>query len=385
MANTNRTFFGKSSEMLQLKQMIKRCADTDASVLISGETGTGKEVMCRELHQQSSRKNGPFVPINCAAIPAALLESELFGFSKGAFTGAISDRAGRFQLANSGTLFLDEIGDMPLELQAKMLRVLEERVVEPIGGTEAKPIDVRIIAATHRDLNEMVKKGTFRQDLYFRINVLPIRIPSIIERKGDILSLCQFFARKHAKGNSPISFTPESAEVLLAYSWPGNVREISNLMMRFSVLHAGEKIEIRNLPSYLLPDELVGIIEKLSSRSNERGMLEDNPGLKESDAFGELEPELDHEQNKDNESEYACEEISSAGIEGILRLSHSISSIPEEGIQAKKLMANIEIELIKAALRQSKGSVSQAAQLLSLQRTTLIQKVARYNIATSFL
>ncbi len=371
--------------MRQLKQLITRCAGSDASVLIAGETGTGKEVMCRELHQQSNRKSGPFVPINCAAIPAALLESELFGFAKGAFTGAISDRTGRFQLANKGTLFLDEIGDMPLELQAKMLRVLEERIVEPVGSTESRPIDVRIVAATHRDLNDMVKSGAFRQDLYFRLNVLPIRIPPISERKNDILSLCQFFARKHAKGAPPISFTPSSAEVLLAYDWPGNVREVSNLMMRFSVLHAGEKIEIRNLPAYLLPDGLVEIIEKLPKCTGEEELSGDDFEFSEGEVSILPEVKVDSELDKESSPECVSEDISAAGIEGILRLSHSINSIPEEGIQAKKLMANIEIELIKAALRQSKGSISQAAQLLNLQRTTLIQKVARYNIATSFL
>lgn len=366
--------------MAQLKRLIETCAQSDASVLILGDTGVGKEVVSRELHLQSSRCDGPLVPINCAAIPSTLLESELFGYAKGSFTGALADRPGRFQLANGGTLFLDEIGDMPLELQAKMLRVLEERVVEPIGGGETKPINVRIIAATHRDLEKMVQDNRFRQDLYFRLNVLPLHIPSVRDRKDDILTLCHFFIRKHSQKNRPVSFTPMSARILLAYDWPGNVREISNLMMRFSVLFAGEKIDIAGLPTHLLPAGIWDIANQMPADAPDLADCDFDSETLADDIF-----ELKTAEEESLSEDHGADDISSINIEQVLRLSNAIPVIPDEGIKAKQVMADIEIQLITAALRKSKGSVSHAAQLLHMQRTTLIQKIARYNIATSFL
>jgi sigma-54 specific flagellar transcriptional regulator A len=370
-------FLGDSDAMVQLRKLIDTCAKSEASVLVLGETGVGKELISRELHGKSSRSDGPLVPINCAAIPGALLESELFGFAKGSFTGATADRVGRFALANRGTLFLDEIGDMPLELQSKLLRVLEQRVIEPIGGGEPKPIDVRIIAATHRDLPAMVKEGLFRQDLYFRLNVLPVMVPSVKQRKSDILPMCQFFARVHAKFNRTISFTERSASLLMAYDWPGNVREISNLMMRFSILFAGEKIDIPTLPPLLLPE---GIAELLS----------DKHASSISSAHPEWFAEIPDTMKVPDLSDIVVEaeddnDIHPLDIENVLRLSNSIGHFPSGGIKAKEFMADIEIRLIKAALSQSNGSVSHAAQLLHMQRTTLIQKIARYNIATAFI
>jgi len=372
-------YFGNSEAMVNLRRLIDTCAKSEASVLILGDTGVGKELICRELHVKSSRSNGPLVPINCAAIPGTLLESELFGYSKGSFTGAISDRVGRFALANGGTLFLDEIGDMPLELQSKLLRVLEQRVIEPIGGGEAKPIDVRIIAATHRDLPAMVKDGMFRQDLYFRLNVLPITVPTVKQRKTDILPMCQFFSRIHARYNRCISFTERSADVLIAYDWPGNVREISNLMMRFSVLFAGEKIDIPSLPPDLLPEGLAELIAvRFADNQHNDSCLDwlDDHSVK---------PSVADPQNCDEEAAVAGEDVSPNDIEHVLRLSNSIGNFPVEGIKAKEFIADIEIRLIKAALVQSNGNISQAAQLLHMQRTTLIQKIARYNINTAFL
>lgn len=370
-------FLDNSDAMVQLRRLIETCAKSDASVLVLGDTGVGKELISRELHFKSPRSNGPLIPINCAAIPASLLESELFGFSKGSFTGAISDRVGRFSLANGGTLFLDEIGDMPLELQSKLLRVLEQRVIEPIGGGEAKPIDVRIVAATHRDLPSMVKEGLFRQDLYFRLNVLPVRVPSVSERKSDILPMCQFFARIHAKYARIISFTERSASLMMAYDWPGNVREISNLMMRFSVLFAGEKIDIPTLPRYLLPEGMAELLDDNAADADESAYPEwfaDVPEFSSATELSDLAEEVAMESD-----------ITPLAIEHILKLSNSVGHFPVGGIKAKEFMADIEIRLIKAALAQSKGSVSQASQLLHMQRTTLIQKIARYNIATAFI
>lgn len=372
-------YFGNSEAMVNLRRLIDTCAKSEASVLILGDTGVGKELICRELHVKSSRSNGPLVPINCAAIPGTLLESELFGYSKGSFTGAISDRVGRFALANGGTLFLDEIGDMPLELQSKLLRVLEQRVIEPIGGGEAKPIDVRIIAATHRDLPAMVKDGMFRQDLYFRLNVLPITVPSVKQRKTDILPMCQFFSRIHARYNRCISFTERSADVLIAYDWPGNVREISNLMMRFSVLFAGEKIDIPSLPPDLLPD---GLAKLIADSPTNREESEERPECTDDHS---LELSATDLLNRDENAYEVGETISPNDIEHILRLSNSIANFPAEGINAKAFVADIEIRLIKAAILQSNGSISHAAKLLHMQRTTLIQKITRHNINTAFL
>ena len=377
-------FLGDSDAMVQLRKLIDTCAKSEASVLVLGETGVGKELISRELHGKSSRSDGPLVPINCAAIPGALLESELFGFAKGSFTGATADRVGRFALANRGTLFLDEIGDMPLELQSKLLRVLEQRVIEPIGGGEPKPIDVRIIAATHRDLPAMVKEGLFRQDLYFRLNVLPVIVPSVKQRKSDILPMCQFFSRIHAKYTRSISFTERSAAVLMAYDWPGNVREISNLMMRFSVLFSGEKIDIPSLPPDLLPDGMAELItgqhvDYQESHSRPVWAGEHDEDVSAVQTAGEYPPGVDEEVSAFGE------DVSAHDIEHVLRLSNSIGNFPVGGIKAKEFIADIEIRLIKAALVQSNGSVSQAAQLLHMQRTTLIQKITRYNINTAFL
>jgi sigma-54 specific flagellar transcriptional regulator A len=373
-------FFGNSEAMRSLQKLLATCAGSDASVLLTGETGSGKEVMSRALHEQSPRRHAPFVPINCAAIPAALLESELFGYTKGAFTGAMSDRSGRIELANGGTLFLDEIGDMPLELQAKLLRVLEERVVEPLGSGMARDIDVRVVAATHRDLNALVRDGTFREDLYFRLNVLPLRIPPVRERTGDILALCQWFATRHARGPSPIHFTRRSAQWLEAYSWPGNVREISNLMMRFSVIYGAQIIELSRVPADLLPPGLWELIQRDCPDSADTLEARD-----EAETSWRVPPLEAVSVASPVGAEALADPISPRSIEQILRLSHSVSALPREGVPARKLMADIEIQLIKAALAQAEGSVSKAAQLLHLQRTTLIQKITRYNLNTSFL
>ena len=383
MTTAKHFYSGNNPAMVQLKQLMMVCAQSEASVLILGETGTGKEVLCRELHQNSSRNQAPIVPINCAAIPGSLLESELFGYTKGSFTGASSDRIGRLELANGGTLFLDEIGDMPLELQPKMLRVIEDRVVEPLGGGKSKAVNVRIIAATHRDLYAMVAEGTFREDLYHRINVIPLAIPPVRERKEDIPHLCHFFAKKHAnRGQRPITFTPKSAEILQEYEWPGNVREVSNLVMRFSVIYSGQQIDITNVPIYVLCEQL----NKIVAQHSKNNLTEACPA-----AYHKL---VVDDQYRDNHTDFeaqngdcmpAKEFIKPETIEDALRLCSSVGIFPRTGIASKQIIADIEIQLIKAALTQSDLSISKAAKLLQLQRTTLIQKMTRYNISTSFL
>ena len=255
--NSTRKILGSSSELTQLRGLIEQCASSDAPVLLRGESGTGKELVSRALHDYSARASKPFVAINCGAIPDQLLESELFGHRRGAFTGATCDRKGRFELAHKGTLFLDEIGDMPSQLQVKFLRVLEQKVIQPLGGIAETEVDVRIVAATHRDLEEMVSEGEFREDLLYRLNVLPIRIPPLNQRKEDIPELLDHFAELFAVNSQSINFTRRSLLLLQAYSWPGNVRELSNLVQRFSVLYPGKTIELSKIPEEFLSQELI--------------------------------------------------------------------------------------------------------------------------------
>jgi DNA-binding NtrC family response regulator len=241
---------GESPVMRELKELMGRVAPSNSSVLITGESGTGKEVVARLLHAEGARSDGPFIAQNCAAVPEHLLESELFGHVRGAFTDAKSDRAGLFLQANRGTLFLDEIGDMPIALQPKLLRVLEERTVRPLGGAKEVPFDVRLVCATHRDLEDAVDNGQFRSDLHFRINVIQVALPPLRARGNDILLLGQSFIETLAKqaGKGVVGISPEAAERLLAYNWPGNVRELKNAMERAVALTRHEQITVDDLP-----------------------------------------------------------------------------------------------------------------------------------------
>ena len=373
------SIIGSSDQAVQLTKMIELCAPSDASILVLGESGSGKEVVTRELHRLSDRRHANLVGINCAAIPDQLLESELFGHKKGAFSGAISDRNGRFQIAHEGTLFLDEIGDMPLELQAKLLRALEERAIVPLGGSNSVPIDVRVIAATHQDLSGMVARGEFREDLFHRLNVIPIKIPPIRDRRPDIPEFCLHFAAKYSK-EYEIGFSSESMSLLSQYDWPGNVREIANLVKRLSVLSPSKTIDLYDLPGEFLPDGLVklrsestdisigGRVGEDSSRgqaaesefpSDARPVLKSNNELQE--------PKIDSNDPWKHVSE----------VERIIRLSQSMASIPDDGVETKDLLQNIESNLIRVALNQSEGNVSKAAKLLKIGRTTLIQKMGK--------
>lgn len=251
-----RKIVGISNEMEKVFDIIRRVADTEATVLITGESGTGKELVAKAIHSLSSRKTAPFIPINCAAIPRDLLESELFGHVKGAFTGAVKDKPGKFQQAEGGTLFLDEVGELPLELQPKLLRALQERVVEPVGGTKPVQLDVRVIAATNVNIDKAMTDGAFREDLYYRLSVIPIPLPPLRERKKDIPILLRHFAAKH--GCKSVTFADDALDALLTYTWPGNVRELENTVERLLIMRRGDMISLEELPEKIHSDRKSG-------------------------------------------------------------------------------------------------------------------------------
>ncbi|MDD2852025.1 MAG: sigma-54 dependent transcriptional regulator [Desulfuromonadaceae bacterium] len=241
-----RTMVGSSSAMEKVFHVVRKVADTEASVLITGESGTGKELVARLLHVGSARNAEPFMAINCAAIPRELLESELFGHVKGAFTGAIKDKTGKFQLADGGTLFLDEVGELPLELQPKLLRALQEKVIEPVGGVKEQRIDVRVVAATNLDIEKAIAVGIFREDLYYRLAVIPLHLPPLRQRRDDIHLLLRHFCAKH--GSPEVTFDDRCLTLLRAYNWPGNVRELENLVERLLIMRSGDIITCGDLP-----------------------------------------------------------------------------------------------------------------------------------------
>jgi len=372
---------GSSVAIKQLRALIDRCADSNAPVLLRGQSGTGKELVSRALHDSSHRANHPFLAINCGAIPDQLLESELFGHCKGAFTGATCNRKGRFELAQKGTLFLDEIGDMPSQLQVKFLRVLEEKIVEPVGGGTGIKIDVRIVAATHRNLEEMVSEGKFREDLLYRLNVLPISIPALDHRSEDIPELLAHFADVFGTGGEQIMFTKRSLLLLQAYSWPGNVRELANFVQRFSVLYPGKTIEIPQVPDEFLTKELIELNRRYEMSTNNES-LEEGADFSSSDAITADNTLLDQSLSEDDIEgrDKHITHLYKNDFEQIIELSNSISAIPAEGVPTKDLLNNLEANLIRTALDQTDGNVSKASDLLQLGRTSLIQKITKYQL-----
>ncbi|MBP7823849.1 MAG: sigma-54-dependent Fis family transcriptional regulator [Pseudomonas sp.] len=339
--NLFRSLVGTSRAIQQVRQMMQQVADTEASVLILGESGTGKEVVARNLHYHSKRREAPFVPVNCGAIPAELLESELFGHEKGAFTGAISSRAGRFELANGGTLFLDEIGDMPLPMQVKLLRVLQERTFERVGSNKTQSADVRIIAATHKDLEKMIEEGSFREDLYYRLNVFPIEMAPLRERIEDIpLLMNELISRMEHEKRGSIRFNSAAIMSLCRHDWPGNVRELANLVERMAIMHPYGVIGVAELPKKFrhVDDE----DEQLSSLRE---------ALQERDALMGNLPSLE-----------------------------SGALLPPEGIDLKEYLGNLEQDLIQQALDDAAGVVARAAERLRIRRTTLVEKMRKYGM-----
>lgn len=268
-----RTIIGSSKEMEKVFEVIRKVADTEAAILITGESGTGKELVARSIHANSSRRNAAFVAINCAAIPRDLLESELFGHVKGAFTGAVRDKIGKFQVAEGGTLFLDEVGELPLELQPKLLRALQEKEVEAVGSTKVQKLDVRVVSATNLNVDQAMADGTFREDLYYRLSVIPMHLPPLRERRKDIPLLIKYFCGKH--GSEEVSFSKDALEALLIYPWPGNVRELENTVERLLIMRNGNAISIDELPEKLLVNASSGsLIIKLPDEGYSLEQLE---------------------------------------------------------------------------------------------------------------
>tara|TARA_R110002110_G_scaffold33533_1_gene114773 strand:+ start:88973 stop:90022 length:1050 start_codon:yes stop_codon:yes gene_type:complete len=335
---------GMSTQIINIKQMIKKVATTEVNVFVTGESGTGKEIVARCLHDLSDRKNMPFVPVNCGAIPDDLLESELFGHEKGAFTGAISTRKGRFELAEGGTIFLDEIGDMPMNMQVKLLRVIQEKVFERVGGNKSICTNVRIVAATHRNLEKQIETEKFREDLFYRLNVFPVEMPSLRERIEDLpIIIHDIVARFEAELGCNIKFSESTINILSQHEWKGNIRELSNLIERLFVLHPDMIIEPIHLPlKYQLNDT-----EQLYNSS------------KENDT---------HQQDR------LREEFNQIILTKPQKASH------RECIDLKQVMIDIEKSYISNALQQTNGVVSHAAQLLSIRRTTLVEKIKKYQL-----
>ncbi|NUM80661.1 sigma-54-dependent Fis family transcriptional regulator [bacterium] len=266
---------GRSEPVIAIKKQIEKIAPTTVRALILGESGTGKELIARAIHDQSPRKNKPFIKVNCAAIPEDLIESELFGAVKGAYTGSVADREGKFSQAHTGTIFLDEVGDMSLKVQAKVLRVLQEGEFEKVGGTKTIKVDVRVIAATNKDLKAEVEKNTFREDLYFRLNVVPIFMPPLRERKDDIPVLIDYFLKQicDETGSRPKKFTDEAMSALVRYAWPGNIRELRNLVERVMILSSDEKIDVADLPPVVLEKNVP--VKSINSGKSLKNLKED--------------------------------------------------------------------------------------------------------------
>ncbi len=335
---------GKSEQMRELFDLITCVAEEgDSTVLIQGESGTGKELIARAIHQNSPRRSGHFVPVNCAAIPDELLESELFGHVKGAFTGAQQTKIGRIQFADGGTLFLDEIGDMKPILQAKLLRVLQEREVEQVGGIKPTKVNVRVIAATHQNLEALVAEGRFREDLYYRLAVIPLLAPPLRERREDIALLIDLFIERFSrrKTDRRTSIEPLAMRSLEAYDWPGNVRELENLIQRLVILHRGKKISLQELPDKYCCCEFIEEVQ------NEPA-VENSPQGRPAQAVVQIDP-----------PEILWQEC---------------------GLDFNQLISEFEDRLIMEALKRTDGNKKEAASLLNLKRTTLIEKIKKKNL-----
>ena len=345
-----RSLVGRSPVVQGVRRLVSRVAASETTVLVLGETGTGKEVVARNIHYHSARRNGPFVAVNCGAIPAELLESELFGHEKGAFTGALTSRKGRFELAQGGTLFLDEIGDMPLDMQVKLLRVLQERQFERVGSARSIDADVRIVAATHRNLEEMIAEGSFREDLYYRLYVVPVEMPALRERPQDLpLLVSELNARLQRAGMPTAKFPDVLLTALAQYDWPGNVRELANLVERCAILAAGRLVTPEDLPQKVR-DHILPLMPDIEQRLRDAA-----DGDADAEAAGPEGPLSEIEQ------------LARRGLAG-------------RDVELKSLLEGLEQSLIRQALDDAEGVVARAAAQLGLRRTTLVEKMRKFGI-----
>ncbi|WP_427982716.1 sigma-54 dependent transcriptional regulator, partial [Agarivorans sp.] len=360
---------GKGIAIQEIRHLIEQVAGKEANVLILGESGTGKEVVAKAIHDHSARCEGPFVPINCGAIPPDLLESELFGHEKGAFTGAFAMRKGRFELAEGGTLFLDEIGDMPMPMQVKLLRVLQERQFERVGGSKPIHADVRVVAATHRHLERMIEQEKFREDLYYRLNVFPIEMPSLRERQDDIPLLLQELVNRHEEEHAAVvRFTQRAVESLMQHQWPGNVRELSNLVERLLILHPNQIVDVHDLPPKYRHIDAEAYEPNYSPELAERDALLAIFNDEDASVFSDPSPESLF-------SEAEPSDLAEDDGWG------AVQQLPDEGVNLKELLAELEVDLIKQALDQQDGVVARAAEQLGMRRTTLVEKMRKYGLS----
>lgn len=344
-ATADSLIVGNSPGIAELKYLIRQVAPSSASVIITGPSGSGKEMVARAIHSESRRGNKSYVAVNCGAIPRDLLESELFGHEKGSFTGAVSQRRGRFEEADGGTLFLDEIGDMPADMQVKLLRVLEERSIQRVGGRGEISIDSRVVSATHRNLDEAVGQQSFREDLYYRLAVFPLHVLPLCERSEDVPLLVRHFLRQMADSKRTVRFTPEAIAKLAAHPWPGNVRELRNIVERAVILYSGQTVGA----------EQVELLLNRRPRMNRA----------ERDAIWEATAVAS-----------PCIEVPAAPIP-----TPTKPSIKDQPIDLRAAVADLERRHISEALKLSDGVVAEAARMLSLQRTTLIEKMRKYDLA----
>ncbi|NOT83959.1 MAG: sigma-54-dependent Fis family transcriptional regulator [Methylococcaceae bacterium] len=356
--SASKSIAGKSAVIESTRALIAQVADSEATVLVLGESGTGKEVVAQTLHRLSSRRDKPFVPVNCGAIPGELLESELFGHEKGAFTGALNSRQGRFEMAEGGTLFLDEIGDMPMTMQVKLLRVLQERTFERVGSNKTIECDVRIIAATHRHLDNEIKENRFREDLFYRLNVFPIEMPALRDRAEDIPELIlDLVARLQAAKRGSVRFTQTALQMLMQHHWPGNVRELANLIERLTIIKPHGLVDGVDLPEkfqqYTVSTDSVKTIAAQEQEDH------DESGTYDLGEFNVFAPER-----------FAAN-ATGAGV---------ITQLPEQGIDLKEYLNDMETDLIRQALAECNGVVAHAAKRLNMRRTTLVEKLRKFDM-----
>ncbi|WP_293776544.1 sigma-54 dependent transcriptional regulator [Sphingosinicella sp.] len=357
MAELETLLIGRSEAIVRVRNLIMRLAGSQASVLVTGPSGTGKEVVARCLHLASARRNNEFVAVNCGAIPRELIESELFGHEKGAFTGALQSRKGRFEAADGGTIFLDEIGDMPADMQVKLLRVLEERKIERVGSNKTMAVDVRVISATHKNLEQAIAEGRFREDLFYRLNIFPLQLPALADRREDIPMLIAHFLKQ---SGTKLRFDASALRALCQHSWPGNIRELRNVVERAVVLFGEGDIGVDDV------EMLIGATLERRELANEDAALWEATSVSEEEAdtrLPETAPVVPLRPYGTNSFDMDPRGLLGAGT-----------------CDMRALVAKLEQSLIHAALEQSGDIVADAARVLGLQRTSLIEKMRKYQI-----